>query len=619
MGSEAKRLKSGCWTCRLRRKKCEEGGPPCLTCVNRQIHCHGYGPKPEWKDKGEKERQEAIRLRIRSSRSSAVSAEAFKATPSTASSSPAPATEDDVHLTSHAADDAPRTSTPQENRSNDYGFPMESELGFMDTANLDPIFLADQWNYFDPGLPIPGTPMDQELAMNAMTESNIAPQLAKSPLSMSEPGLNPKSSEREMDLVMHYVDYVSIGDQEPGRRVHGSSKGWLLSTLLRSPGFYNTAISLSAYHQHLKATARGEPGAAAYHDYQKYRLRATQIFECSRPGFLGENLICAVELARLETVGGNRERSQSYLRSALSLLEQPKIQSRACGITASSGLITPTSPSSFSSGTMVTRQAPPPLPSETERKALSHSQALLAWMDILTCSVQRTMPAAHETYRSLLSNSSFCLCFRAVTGCESWILQTIMDVVALDTWKRDQEARRDLSIRQLVKRADEITSAIEANVGDLGAALGLPGQPSLGDSARNDERPGPSLTLLYAQAALVYLNFIVSGPNCGALEVRQSIDCAIASWKSVPLYNRRRLLVWPLLITATLAKGQQRDFFRNLIESCPESRTPGNHYNIWSVVTACWEEVDAQTGTGQTRMKSWGHTSDKHELGLLIC
>ncbi|TQN63784.1 Ustiloxin B cluster transcription factor ustR, partial [Colletotrichum shisoi] len=400
----------------------------------------------------------------------------------------------------------------------------------MNTANLDPILVADQWDYFDPGLPIPGTPMHQDPAMNAITEPNIVPQLANSPLCMSEPGLNHKSSERETDLVMHYVDYVSMGDQERGRRVHGSSKGWLLSTLLRSPGFYNTALSLSAYHQHLNATAGGEPGAAAYHDYQKDRLRATQIFECSQPGFLGENLICAVELARLETIGGNRERSHIYLRSALSLLEQPKIQNRACEITASFGLITPTSPSSFSSVASVTRQAPPPLPPETERKALSHSQALLAWMDILTCSVQRTMPAAHETYRSLLSNSSFCLCFRAVTGSESWILQTIMDVVALDTWKRDQETRGDLSVRQLVMRADEMTSAIEAKVGDLGATPGPPGQPSLGASARHDERPGPSLTLLYAQAALVYLNFIVSGPNCGALEVRQSIDCAIASW-----------------------------------------------------------------------------------------
>ena len=62
--SRPQRSKTGCWTCRLRRKKCNEGGLPCANCESRGVPCHGYGPKPPWKDRGEKEKEQAIMLRL---------------------------------------------------------------------------------------------------------------------------------------------------------------------------------------------------------------------------------------------------------------------------------------------------------------------------------------------------------------------------------------------------------------------------------------------------------------------------------------------------------------------------------------------------------------------------
>lgn len=86
-GTATKRTKSGCWTCRLRRKKCNEGGPPCDNCEARGVHCHGYGPKPQWKDRGALEREEARKLQYQSgrarsfSKSSITAASALPATP----------------------------------------------------------------------------------------------------------------------------------------------------------------------------------------------------------------------------------------------------------------------------------------------------------------------------------------------------------------------------------------------------------------------------------------------------------------------------------------------------------------------------------------------------------
>lgn len=42
------RTKTGCYSCRIRRKKCDEARPQCLACSSRGIDCLGYDVKPAW-------------------------------------------------------------------------------------------------------------------------------------------------------------------------------------------------------------------------------------------------------------------------------------------------------------------------------------------------------------------------------------------------------------------------------------------------------------------------------------------------------------------------------------------------------------------------------------------
>jgi hypothetical protein len=57
------RSKQGCWTCRLRRKKCDEKHPFCSTCESLTITCYGYGSKPDWMDNGEREKAMANNIK----------------------------------------------------------------------------------------------------------------------------------------------------------------------------------------------------------------------------------------------------------------------------------------------------------------------------------------------------------------------------------------------------------------------------------------------------------------------------------------------------------------------------------------------------------------------------
>ncbi len=57
--SRWRRSYRGCWTCRLRRKKCDEGLPVCAGCASLDIDCQYGDQKPRWMDGGERQKQKA--------------------------------------------------------------------------------------------------------------------------------------------------------------------------------------------------------------------------------------------------------------------------------------------------------------------------------------------------------------------------------------------------------------------------------------------------------------------------------------------------------------------------------------------------------------------------------
>ncbi|KAK5734664.1 hypothetical protein LTR17_008742 [Elasticomyces elasticus] len=61
------RSATGCWTCRVRRKKCDERPERCKTCSSLRLKCDGYGTRPLWMDGGirEKQKVEDLKRRVR--------------------------------------------------------------------------------------------------------------------------------------------------------------------------------------------------------------------------------------------------------------------------------------------------------------------------------------------------------------------------------------------------------------------------------------------------------------------------------------------------------------------------------------------------------------------------
>lgn len=59
------RSATGCWTCRVRRKKCDETPGACNSCASLQLRCGGYGARPIWMDGGLREKQKAEELKMK--------------------------------------------------------------------------------------------------------------------------------------------------------------------------------------------------------------------------------------------------------------------------------------------------------------------------------------------------------------------------------------------------------------------------------------------------------------------------------------------------------------------------------------------------------------------------
>ncbi|KAL2751782.1 hypothetical protein ACRALDRAFT_1073110 [Sodiomyces alcalophilus JCM 7366] len=57
------RSNHGCWTCRVRKKKCDETHPQCNVCVSLGLECHGYGPRPEWIDNKTLQREQSVKFK----------------------------------------------------------------------------------------------------------------------------------------------------------------------------------------------------------------------------------------------------------------------------------------------------------------------------------------------------------------------------------------------------------------------------------------------------------------------------------------------------------------------------------------------------------------------------
>jgi hypothetical protein len=266
------RKTTGCWTCRARKKKCDDGRPCCSSCTLRSITCYGYDAKPRWMDGGqlEKEIMCAIKLQIK---------ESYRRRRSRVSQ---------LHPTQGCRENTGNASTPPPSRDNQ-------------TPGPDPFSSWSREITISPSLSsrfinghtrrtsdLRGTehrhgsysPMNDTVEPSGIDNTDSYGSQSNSDYSLSfspRNGFGTRCSydERELNLVMYYLDhifprlcpYFKYSASDNGR-------GWLLNLFLRTRPLCTAAVCLSACDQAQFVLGPLSDIPQPYHELEMQHIRS---------------------------------------------------------------------------------------------------------------------------------------------------------------------------------------------------------------------------------------------------------------------------------------------------------------------------------------------------------
>ncbi|EON95746.1 putative c6 transcription factor protein [Phaeoacremonium minimum UCRPA7] len=248
---------NGCWTCRLRRKKCDEARPVCGECRTLEVTCHFRDSKPEWMDGGDRQNAMAERLKAEVKRS------ATRRRSKRHIEALARGMEDDGFSFMDAAEaasmetPAPPTTTVQQKDESVVALMTPSETSMSMTPSslgpesvdtgvfVDSPFDNSTFSHTDAsGMLDPVLNATFDVPVRAATTTDHRPTNPAA-LQTPDPTL---IKEEDQFLVMTYLDYVMpflFPLYKPS--VVDGGRTWMLALLVKNTGLYHTALSLSAY------------------------------------------------------------------------------------------------------------------------------------------------------------------------------------------------------------------------------------------------------------------------------------------------------------------------------------------------------------------------------------
>ncbi|KAM3490681.1 hypothetical protein MY3957_006006 [Beauveria namnaoensis] len=557
---------------------------PCSNCKSRGVVCHGYGPRPAWKDRGQREQEEVERLQLRR-RSQ---------------------TRWHLQLPQHSEQHAEQQSGHVQN--NDRMCPSPS-LVFASPPDmtLQPSPPPQSTEEHDrelfqlaildaqPSLPTPNTPFElsnfwvdgmEGLLSSTPTlfESSVTTlngQVETPPRDCAGDKCTravmqtfasasihiPTLQEREIELMMQFLGQ-DFGRLYPCYQSSSiTDRAWLMWLLQRSPAFFYAALSTSAYYEFLKTPPHSGKRTELFREYDGFRNKAMELY-CNLVKANGggnnqsldwtakETVICSVQLAMLESLSENVDGTLTYINSA------------------SDALVKLSEDPGYVVGPSRIKSASTPPVSGMERRAVDFFTCILIWVHILHSSSCQSLPTAASLYRRILSSTTLDETFLQVAGFDCWVLVALMDAVEAAIWKRDQDAENRLSMRELVSKTETILSRIEHQIQGVTNAQ----------------------TLIYAHAIAIYIHTITSGCHPGVPEIRDALEKSVPQWDKVSFgAGELRCMSWAFCVSASLATGAHRSVFANVLTEAATA-DPSSSATVAclkAVTEECWKIGDA--------------------------
>lgn len=576
------RKSEGCWTCKLRRKKCDERQPTCATCDSLEITC-AYGPKPSWMNGARRQQEMAEKLK----------------------------------------NDIKRNTVYRRDKGNTFG-------------NFGVISDMVAPNH---------TPSDtSESAQKLTTESDGRASPTPFALLPYEHRCSSTVEEQfETDFVMKYLDYVFpilFPFYQPG--LFETGRSWLLLLLGKSRIAYHSTFSLASYFFTLALAEADEIGRefggrefgpCKQMMWSELNQHTDKCFESIRTDMLAlglksqsatatkleklEMMESVIQVLIFETALGKSGPCNSHLVAAFALLEdimsisnrirQDESKSKFCSVLLELG-----EPLWARKGYSQHIWSP-------HQAGLRFSAALLLFFDVVASTCCQEAPKLLSYHADILAQtddgntvvSHASVRLSNIVGCRNWAIRSIAQISALVSWKEEQSKNNALSVVELVERASTIASDLRDGILET-RSCHIATPPSSVNRPTFDLRPDPSATftstLIWAYAAQLYLSVVVSGWQLSNTDIRANVTQLIELLQEMPTYQLRAL-PWPVCVAGCLALESEEQSFLALLSNQGKVYTTGALDDVRQI----WERV-WQT-RASPRVSNWSLASCFNILG----
>ena len=584
MSNSRTRSSGGCWTCRVRRKKCAENKPVCDTCSALGITCYFGDDRPAWMDGGPRQRvmAEAIKAQVKKqasqrrdrrylemleagTRAVTIADDAEPAPGAAFAPRPAPAA-------------AGSLSRPHSDAVPSPSFSSTTTPGSANTANTTTKSTSTT------GASPPEQPWHSQL-------------LARHDDADADP--NP---DADIHFLMIYLDYVFpylFPHYRPS--ILAGGRGWVLDVLQSNKCVYHTAISLaSSFFTVVLANGQAEHEQCTLSMVHKLEsqlelglselrreMRLLTADNNNKAGLDRQRALVVmqsiVQMLFFELATSNKDNWRMHLDAALFLFHRIVPSPEAWADTLAA-LYTP-------------RWPPPEIglrrPWSTNQAALRFFSATLFYIDVLSSVTlgnaprlrpyhAAVLPACPQTERCPEPATAGPLFLDDFFGLPNWIVHALADVAALESWKKVQKQAGSLSVGELVSRANALAATIRQGLDLMQADKAcdrppaarhesalrqlLVADPAAAAAAAAASDTGPTLPSIWLLATLAYLNVVVNGWQPSSPDVRWPVARATQLLSTLPPGSCLRSLAWPMCVCGCLAPPDDEPAYRAMAE-----------------------------------------------------
>ncbi|KAK8075373.1 hypothetical protein PG997_010036 [Apiospora hydei] len=588
---------AGCWTCRLRRKRCDSVRPVCGSCQSLDIPCHVGESRPVWMDGGARQRHMTETIKQTIKQNALLRRER--------------------RLLTHEDQNIVVTTT--QDFENPSGAAQASAPSNATNMGI-PITSASGRRYFDST--VRSNPSPSDVGRTDKSESPFS-----EPSSGSRPAAKTSGcpsglcrsifAPTYLESVMASLDYVwpfLFPFYRPSFTDMGiMGRQWLLSLLHQDQFTFHMGQSMCEYLLSLIAHNDGQGLQCQCKALVLDRLvektdlalkamqdAVTTVWRQGTHSSLPEKTRIMGSITQLLVVEVTIRREVDWavhLTPALTLFDEvfKTHGAQHSGTPSLAAILSELAPVS----------CPMPEPEQglvlttEDQSAFVFYSALLLFYDIVASTVLGQAPVLQKYHSTLLSTPSeerFPVQLESLVGCQNWALVAIGRISTLCAWKRDAKQSGKFSVFDFVSLAKPISQALDSGLASLDASS--PDQhPTVGSRRRGyyrrhdravDGTPLGIVTRIWAHAAKVYLSVTLSGWQPNSAEIQHSVAEVLSLLQTIESPAQLQSLTWPMCIAGCLALQHQEQEFRTIVEDLGELAEFGTILSALRTMEAVW-------------------------------